>query len=120
MSIEMVAEGDGPERVKDQETLSALIYTGVDKIDDKVKAVFWVIGAGNENRTRNWSLGSSRDTFSPYPRTSGNITSEARYISFKTAFFTGYHGLSDTWADPQTAFEPSTHDGNPPRAFSML
>ena len=40
---------------------------GFDKIDDKVKAVFWMIGAGNENRTRNWSLGSSRDTFSPYP-----------------------------------------------------
>ena len=27
-----------------------------------------IYGAGNENRTRNLSLGSSRDTFSPYPR----------------------------------------------------
>ena len=75
MSIEMVAEDDGPARAKDPETVSDLTHMGVDKIDDKVKAVFWVIGAGNENRTRNWSLGSSRDTFSPYPRTAGNITS---------------------------------------------
>ena len=57
------------------ETVSDLTHVGVDKIDDKVKAAFWVIGAGNENRTRNWSLGSSRDTFSPYPRTVVIITS---------------------------------------------
>src|SRR6056297_932616 len=29
--------------------------------------VFRCVGAGNGNRTRNLSLGSSRDTFSPYP-----------------------------------------------------
>ncbi len=57
------------------EDLSDLKHVSVGKIDDKVKAVFWAIGAGNENRTRNWSLGSSRDTFSPYPRITNNITS---------------------------------------------
>ena len=75
--IELVAGDDGPARAKDPENLSDLTHMGVDKNDDKVKsaAAFWVIGAGNENRTRNWSLGSSRDTFSPYPRTVVIITS---------------------------------------------
>ena len=37
MSIEMVAEDDGPARAKGPETLSDLTHMGVDKIDDKVK-----------------------------------------------------------------------------------
>ena len=37
MSIEMVAEDDGPARARDPETVSDLTHMGVDKIDDKVK-----------------------------------------------------------------------------------